>query len=164
MKFGPIPVLENLGIDYIDRPNRLAMCCVFHHDSDPSAGFYLDTELFHCFSCEITYDVVTFYAKYKEITRDEAYQELRSVFGEIPERPRVDTMGIETTRAKAEKVLRSHKEGMERLPHAKLGETLDRIMLAYRRGQIDNLKLDKAMKVWYNRVTEEDVDVVSGDL
>jgi len=62
-------------------------------------------------------------------------------------------MLLESSRIKAEQLLKQRKE-FGRISHAILAETLDRILLAYERGQIDESRLDFALKVWYRKMEE----------
>jgi len=150
----PVDLLNLMGLDFIERPNRLSLCCPFHHDTDPSSGFYLDTELFHCFACELTIDMTRFYAKYNEISWQAARQNLERTFGEIPRPKRIDRIKLLRHTTAAERLLVSYRErlGMQRFHH--MGELLDKIKLAYQRDQIDESKLDLAMVGWYNRLEE----------
>lgn len=154
LKLTPGVILDLLGVDYIERPNRLAFCCPHHHDTDPSAGFYLDTELAHCFSCDYTLDVVGFYAKYKDLDRSRAERDLEKEFGTLPKRRFIDYMSLARARAKAERRLEKLRPKGLKI-HAQYGELLDKVLLAYERGQIEKLKFDKALKIWYNKVDQE---------
>jgi len=149
----PNQLLDLLGIDFIYRPNRLAFHCPFHHDINPSAGFYEDSGLAHCFSCEYTLDMPAFYAKYKEMTRGEAERELEKEFGEEKSRRVIDRIKIAQTRNKAEQELVGAR-CLGRKKHALLGEVLDRILLDYERGKLDDERLDNLMEKWYNKVRE----------
>lgn len=153
---GPTPeqVLDLLGIEHFPRTNRLAFRCPIHDDNDPSAGFYLDTDLAHCFSCEYTLDPVGFYAKVEGMKREDAVRELSKRFGPIGERvQRCDKMLLDTERMKAESVLKQEKDLGQKL-HAAAGETVDRITMAYERGQLTDVKFLSALQVWYKRVRE----------
>jgi len=151
----PEALLNLMGLSYIERPNRLSLCCPFHHDTDPSSGFYLDTRLFHCFACELTIDMAGFYAKYNEISWGAGRQALEREFGTIPKARKIDRVKLARHLAKAEKKLAARDRlGLERRHY--LGELLDKISLAYQRGQIDESKLDKAIGGWYNRLEEDD--------
>ena len=84
----PRQVLSITGTEYLERNNRLMFCCPFHDDTDPSAGFYEDTELAHCFSCGYTLDPVAFYAAFNHGLESykphyqEAERDLEIKFGE----------------------------------------------------------------------------------
>lgn len=151
----PKLLLEGLGIRYIDRPNRLGFCCPFHNDTDPSAGFYQDTQLAHCFSCSYTLDMVGFYARWHGFNRADAEVDLKRSFGlDIPEREIINTMPSAKARVLAEKKLFELKGKLDFRHHAALGEKLDKIILVYERGLIDHKKLDKAIKMWYNSILD----------
>lgn len=152
----PAKLLDYLGINYIEKSGRLSMCCVFHHDTDPSSGFYLDTGLFHCYSCGYTFDDVKFYAKYKEIPYFEAERELDKIFGdakvyvvklkEITKRRGMDP---------AEALLKENKSVLGQVLYAQMGEVLDRIWNSVDRGGVTAEALDKQLEIWYNILTEE---------
>ena len=151
----PEKVLELVGIDFIERPNRLAVCCPFHHDTDPSAGFYLDTELFHCFACGITDDVVRFYGRLRDLNYREAREELEKEFGEYKPKERPSPTVLRRERRRGEEALR----GIRHLPmerHAKFGEALDTILLRFERGAIGQGELDAILEKWYNKVSAEE--------
>lgn len=147
-------VLDMVGIEFYERPNRFAMCCPFHDDRDPSSGFYLDTGLFHCFADDITVDVVGFYARFKEIPISEAERELSLAFGEPPQRIRVDPIELARARARGESTLKEVSSLLPMRDHAYLGEQLDRTLLFFERGYLDKEKLDKCLEIWYNSVLE----------
>lgn len=150
----PQAVLALCGIDYIERPNRLSFSCPFHHDTDPSAGFYLDTGLAHCFSCSYTMDVTSFYAKYRDIPYKEAERELTRRFGGAPKRREIDRTRIERERARGEALLATVRPILDRKQHSFLGEQLDRILLFFERGHLSATELDTEMRLWYNDVEE----------
>jgi hypothetical protein len=122
-------VLDLLGVEYLERTNRLMFCCPFHHDTDPSAGFYLDTELAHCFSCSYTIDPIDFYAKYKRVDRFTAEQDLAKELGEwVPKKVR-DPLAEARRRAPMELALRRARErGLDYQRHAVLAEQMEEIL------------------------------------
>lgn len=150
----PGGVLALLGIDFIERPNRLAFRCPFHDDRDPSAGFYLDTALAFCFSCSYTLDVTSFYARHKEISRQEAERELTRRFGGLQPKREVDRVRIAKERRKGEARLKEIRATSTRETHAYLGEQLDRILLFFERGHLDEKILDTELIAWYNDIEE----------
>lgn len=149
----PKMLLDQLGLDYIERPNRLSMRCPFHHDTHPSAAFYDSTQLFYCYACQIALDMVSFYARLKEVPRNEAALEVERLFGSVPERRQVDSVLLLRTRTRAEKLLGEHRE-LGILKHASLGELLDKIVYAFERGQVNEDQLDRAVRKWYSKVEE----------
>lgn len=155
MKLTPQNLLDLLGIGYLERPNRLAIHCPFHHDRDPSSGFYLDTELFHCFACGLTLDAVGFYARHQELERDEAVTELEKSFEEIAHQTRADSLRLAWERAEGERILKELRPRLTLKKHAELGELLDKVLLAYERKQINDQQMNLAMKRVYERLTEE---------
>jgi hypothetical protein len=155
-------VLEYVGLPFQEKSNRLQVCCPFHHDTNPSAGFYTDTDLFHCFSCEITYDPVTFYAKLRELNRRAAAHELAVAFNlpDLRDHQTAPTYNRDLAtrlRSSAEAHLATLKD-LPRKEHGRLGETLDRIFMAHKRGQITDAQLDTATQKWYNRGQEARTD------
>lgn len=144
----PKELLDKLGISYVERTSRLMMSCVFHHDTNPSSGFYTDTEKFFCFSCAISLDVPGFYAKYKEMPRAQALKDL----GYSHEPPaKYDKRKLNIVQLRAEGALSKKKE-LGRVEHAKLGERLDKITWAYEHNLLDEGKFDQAVHLWYVRL------------
>jgi len=152
----PKGVLDLVGVYYLEKTNRLSLHCPFHHDTDPSAGIYLDTELFHCYACELTLDLIAFYARLKELNRFDATEELTSVLGKMKKRRRGNQIILLRVRRNGEICLRKLREILQMEEYALLGETLDRILLAYNRGQIDEEKLERAMGKWKEKLEENE--------
>lgn len=150
----PKQLLDQLGIPYRERVNRLQLCCVFHHDTNPSAGFYFSTGLFFCYSCELTLDVTGFYAKFKGIDRQRADMELVSTYGGIVEDRSADVIKIVRLRKQGELML-SERTGLSRREHAALGELLDKIVYAYEHKRITDSQLDVAAARLYRRIGED---------
>lgn len=158
----PERLLSDLGIPYAQRTNRLSLCCVFHHDKTPSASFYLDTQLYFCFGCEMVKTMVGFYAKYKELSKDRAEQELEKIYGMVPEQREIDRYSLTKERLKAEEVLKGKKD-LGRKEHASLGELLDKIMFAYERGQLDSDRFFRALNNWYGRLDPKEEKACSSE-
>lgn len=138
----PKEVLDKLGISYRERSNRLVINCLFHHDTNPSSGFYLDTKLFHCYACELTLTTVDFYARVRGWTREQAEAEV----GEVPP-PAIDRLAVEVVRARGEGLLERMK-GCSRKDHAFKAEQLEKIIWAYQRSQITVDQFKKAFSKW----------------
>jgi len=153
-RLSPETLLNLLGVEYAEKTNRLSMLCPWHDDTDPSSGFYLDTQRFFCFSCELTLDLVGFYAKYKEVPRQDAQRELEKEFGDLPEQRQVDRVYLARRQAPCERVLRGAIDTVPRAQHAYLGEQLDRALLYFERGHLDEKELDNVLSIWYNKVKE----------
>jgi hypothetical protein len=156
----PVPftltgMLDVLGVDYTQKTNRLSIVCPFHPDTDPSSGFYLDTNRFFCFACELTLDVVGFYARFKEIRRDAAEAELEKLFGSIPMLQHVDRMLVGRLRAAAEEELKRRKD-WPRQVHAAFGERLDKIIWYYEKKAISDEQIEPAFNRWYSDLEGED--------
>lgn len=144
-------VLADLKIEFFRHGTRLQMCCPFHDDRDPSAAFYLDSKLFHCYAEEITTDLVGFYAKVTEQDRRGALRDMEKRYGEFGERQkRCNRHLLNTLWNRGEKRLKELKDlGAE--SHAKVAELLDLVMVSYERGKIDEEELDRLFKMWYNK-------------
>ena len=152
MKAHPAGILDLLGVDYIERPNRLAMCCPWHHDTDPSSGFYLDSELWFCFACELTLTMSGFYAKMRDVSEQEALEELEKVFSVVPERKKLNRPLLARVRYKGEGLLKEVRNDFDRRLHAYFGEQLDRLLLLVEKGRISEEDVDKHLEIWYNKV------------
>jgi len=153
----PEVLLTDMGINFQERTGRLMIHCPFHHDTDPSSGFYIDTQLFHCFACELTLDMVGFYAKYHEMKRADAHREVEKKWGEgAGSRRKIDRLPLLRARKGGEDTLKG-LHWMEVKEHAKLGEMLDKICLLYERGIIEENELNKRMQVWRKRVDNVNV-------
>lgn len=151
----PEAILKKLGIESFERSGRLAFCCPFHDDNDPSAGFYRDTGLAHCFSCEYTLDAIQFYAKFHGQKRGDAIRDLEKQFGPLTDRKTyIDRNLLALMRARGERKLGRLKEKLTREVHGALGETLDRILLAYEREQIVVDQLQTAMDRWNDKTKD----------
>lgn len=150
-KIPPQQMLGDLGIEYTEKINRLAMQCPFHDDRNPSSAFYTDTKLFHCFSCQLTLTMVGFYGKYKELTKAQAEAELIKAYGGVPEREEVDRYASSMARLLAEDKLRGRRGSDQRM-HAAVGEALDFVMWAFDRGHLTNDQLNRALIFWYSLV------------
>ena len=150
----PESLLTLLGVDYSEKTNRLSMLCPWHDDTDPSSGIYLDTQKFFCFSCEILLDLIGFYAKYKEIPRADAERELEKEFGILPKGWKVDRVALARRLAQGDHLLADTKSGLPLQQHAYLAEQLDRALMFFERGRLDEGELDKVLEIWYNKVEE----------
>lgn len=142
----PQEVLRVLGIDFRERTNRLLLCCPFHHDTNPSSGFYLNTKLFHCFACEISLDTVAFYAKFKGWDREQAEAEI----GELPPNPQ-DKNVVAVIRHTAETILLNRKD-LPRVDHALLAEKVEKMVWAYQQALITKKQLTDAFQRWRTQV------------
>ena len=61
-------LLKSYGIENIKHRHHYIQCnCPFHDDKSPSAAFYLDKNLFICFTCRTTVDVYGFIALMENI-------------------------------------------------------------------------------------------------
>jgi hypothetical protein len=153
----PAQVLDLLGIDYIDRPGRLMFCCPHHHDTDPSVGFYEDTELAYCFACGYTLDPIGFYAAYNH-GLDNVWKnyrqsrfDLEKRFGEYKPRRLTESelATLQTRRRAMERHLINARHQLPMQVFAACGEVLDRIILLRERQKIPlDAGLDNDMQMW----------------
>jgi len=126
------------------------MICPFHDDRNPSSGFYLDTEKFFCFSCELSLDLVGFYAKLKEITRSQAARDL-----DLDPDPviKYNKSVADTTRLRAERELAQRKVIGRRM-HASFAERMDNILWMYMNNKFTDDTFHAAMARWYKDLEE----------
>lgn len=76
-------VLQHFGLQCNRYGNIL---CPFHADRNPSCKIYEETNSFYCFSCGAGGDVITFAAKYLNVSNYESAKYLAGVFG-ITDKP-----------------------------------------------------------------------------
>ena len=143
----PHRFLDKLGIEYVDRTNRLGFCCPFHHDTTPSAGLYLDTLLIHCFACEYTLGMAGFYAKAKEIPYREALIEL-GMLEEQRIRPALNAQRIMRCQVQGEDWLRTMRSKLTCKLHSSRGEMLDKMVWEYSKGTITEPELVTQWEAW----------------
>lgn len=152
-ELSPRDLLDHLGLDYSERTNRLSMRCCFHDDRTPSSGFYLDSNLFSCFTCSITLSMSAFYAKFKEITLDEAREELRRIFGkEVKETPRIDRKKLIPTKGYLERKLQEQRGVLSRRDFAEMGDLIDKITWALETGRMAEEQIEGAVRKWELRM------------
>jgi len=144
--------LDQCGIDYVEKTGRLSILCPFHDDTDPSSGFYLDTELFHCFACSLTLPPDRFYARLREISLKEARKTTDRIWPENLQVVEVDKTELLRLRNRGEEVLEAKRDlGFEE--HAKLAEDLDLILMSYERGLYSLNLTHKEYEDWTNKLT-----------
>lgn len=145
-------LLVNLKVHFSEKTNRLSVCCPFHDDRNPSAAVYLDTKLFHCFTCEITYPMVRFVMKVRNCGKEraEAFLEKFGFEAKI-EDPR-NRLRADVERQKAEDLLSTILGRLPMKVHANLGSLLDVVFLQYDNGQMDDVRLDLFLQRWRRRV------------
>ncbi len=56
-------------------------CCPFHHEKTPSFSVSPDKQIYHCFGCHATGDVVTFLSEHEHMSFIEAIEELANLKG-----------------------------------------------------------------------------------
>lgn len=150
----PKQLLDQLGVPYRERVNRLQLCCPFHGDTNPSAGFYFSTGLFFCYACELTLDVVGFYAKFKSMPRERADVELVTIYGGVVEERSSDPLQIARVRYNGELLLAERKD-LPRKEHAALAEKLDKILYAFEHKLITDNQLDGAVSRLYIKIGQD---------
>lgn len=148
----PKQLLDKLGLSYREMTNRLLLICPFHPDRNPSSNFYHSTGLFFCFSCELTLDIVSFYAKIKQMNRSRAEFELLQTYGGTAEERRSDPVDIARTSHWAEDLLRSKHGKVNREYHAMMREQLDKILYVYGKKLITDQQFGAAVRKWATRV------------
>ncbi|WNE41887.1 MAG: DNA primase [Mycoplasmataceae bacterium] len=71
---------KELGIKGIDKGKSFFFVCPFHNDKNPSLSFEKNEQFFKCFSCDFkAKDIFNFWARYKKISIDEAFDEISSL-------------------------------------------------------------------------------------
>lgn len=161
VNLSPQKLLDMVGCSYQEKSTRFQMCCPFHDDRTPSSGFYKSTDLFYCYSCDLTLDVIGFYARIKRIARQKAEEELLVKFGGIPEERKADPLVMLRYRRQAEEALLLRRD-LSRKEFALLGEQLDKILYCYKLKVMTDEQVGKAMTKWMRRVevsSEEGVDI-----
>lgn len=154
-KSDPERILDTLDVVYQLKGNRLSFLCPFHHDTDPSAAFYLDTEKAYCFTCGYSLRPIEFYARFKEISREEAAVQLGRKIGFLENKPDpYDRLFESEIRRKADLVLERIKGVIEPLRTSALEEKIEEILWKYRHRQLDKRSVDKSYQNWYNRVED----------
>jgi DNA primase len=68
-----VGVIENEGIELIDRGSNYACVCPFHEDNAPSLVVYKTSlERFYCFGCHVHGDAIDFIQWFKDYTFKQA--------------------------------------------------------------------------------------------
>lgn len=148
----PKQLLDRLGLQYREMSNRLLLVCPFHPDRNPSSNFYYSSGLFFCFACELTLDVVSFYAKFKQLSRAKAEFELILTHGGVAEERRADPIDLARVRHWGESLLVGKRGRVDRKCHASLGEQLDKILYCYGRKLLTEEQFGIAVRKWQIRV------------
>jgi len=152
--------LDQCGIDYVEKTGRLSMLCPFHDDTDPSSGFYTDTELFHCYACSITYPPDRFYAKLREITVQEARKTTDKIWTENKRVVEADRTELLRMRNKGEALLQQQRNlGYKK--HAEVAEGLDLILMNYERGLKTLDQTHEEYEEWQTRFQEQCTSLTS---
>ncbi len=143
----PEKILTLVGVPYTDKVSRLEIHCPFHHDVNPSAGFYRDTGRFWCFTCELLLDVAGFYARLRGIPYREAKRALGLDTDEQDQKEQTQktvVASLDYERARGEGTLRSVTT--ERRVEA--GEKLDKILWCLLHGKITSEQAGAALVRW----------------
>jgi len=147
-KLTPQQVLDKLGIEYLERPNRLGLRCPFHDDNKPSASIYLDTLGFYCFTCQLPLDLINFYAKVRETTYQEAVLEIGDVKDQF--KPKLNHQLILSIRTRAELILNNLKSIITASEHGHLAEAVDEMLWNYSNRKITEANLLLSWGLWRN--------------
>jgi DNA primase len=146
MKLDPAKLLDLLGIDFVDKGSRLQLRCPLHDDKTPSAAFYPESGLFRCFAEELTLDALGFYARVKELTREQAERVFKERFGWEPEPPPVhDELGAQSGLAKLEDALKAARPRLTRVEFAQAGEKLDKLMWLHSVFRVTDVQFNTAV-------------------
>jgi len=151
----PEMLLDYLGIKYRVRSNRLSMCCVFHGDRNPSAGFYLDSNKFYCFTCRLSLTMLDFYAKYLGLSSAVAEEQLREQFGFVLDHESA------AERAKMVAFLRGRAEVVWRAigpwpDKARAWEEIEAILWHYGLGKQTPEQVGQDVRRWESRWTKQE--------
>ena len=65
-------LLDHYGISYPKEMEHPQICCLYHHDPNPSMTFYPETNSFYCFGCHKSGDAVTLVMKMENCSLHEA--------------------------------------------------------------------------------------------
>jgi len=152
MSLTPAKLLGMVGIEHQEKSNRLQLLCPFHDDTNPSAGFYLDTERFYCFTCDLSLDLVGFYAKLKGILPSVARNELEKTTGVRLKRKNVSPEYVRFQRVATDKILVSLKDRFTCKEFGILEEQLDQILDQIGKGELDEETGDALVQDWYKMV------------
>jgi len=153
MSLSPRELLVRVGIPHQEKSNRLQLLCPFHDDTNPSAGFYLDTERFYCFTCDLSLDVIGFYAKFHGIPVRQARGQL--VPGQLEESsPRRSMEWVQRKRSVIEQILKELKEVAGSQEFAILSEQVDQMMDQVVEGSLGQDEGESMLEGWYRMVEE----------
>jgi len=73
-----VTLAEKSGLELKKQGKRFIALCPFHKDTDtPNLTIYPETKTFKCFTCNKHGDAINFYALLKNITNEQAIQELK---------------------------------------------------------------------------------------
>ena len=65
-------ILERYNIKHQRSRGQVSVLCPFHDDSNPSLSVNFERNVFHCFSCEESGDILTFVAKIEKVSVPQA--------------------------------------------------------------------------------------------
>ena len=84
-------VLSHYRIDHLPSAAKATVLCPFHDDTDPSLSVNFEDKLFHCFSCDVGGDILTFVAKMEQVSLPEAARIMSDLCGIPLSSENVDT-------------------------------------------------------------------------
>jgi len=70
-------LLDEMGVEHYRTGDRFMVCCVFHNDTNPSCGIWVDSGYFKCFGCGEEGSMVDFLMEADGITCREAVRKVR---------------------------------------------------------------------------------------
>lgn len=147
-----LELLDLLGLSYDLRGNQAKMVCPLpdHADTSPSCSVWPREGRFYCFGCEAQGDLLELYAKVRGLDRLEAETEIARLTGKPPPRQRGGDRIVEReARGKLEGRLRNLRPDVSFVEHAALGDRVDKICWAYRKGLIDETQLRGAVTKFF---------------
>jgi len=149
----PRELLVRVGIPHMEKSNRLQLLCPFHDDTNPSAGFYLDTERFYCFTCDLSLSVEAFYARFHSLSIKQARMQLTG--GELEEiSPKRSLDWVQRKRGGVEMILKELKGLVRCQEFGILSEEVDMMLDQVAEGRMMESEGESQLEGWYQMVEE----------
>lgn len=137
----PDKLLDKLGIEFVDKTSggtgRWSICCPFHDDRTPSAAFYEDSHIFHCFTCQLSLPMIQFYKRVHKERGVDLPDEgvMRTLFPNgYRGKPKSNQFLLRKQRLRMEKRLFSTPRTMSRQMFGSLEDKINKISYAYQAG------------------------------
>lgn len=150
-------VLDLLGVEYDDNGQRLSFVCPLpdHADSRPSTCAWPEEGRFHCFGCEASGSIVDLYAGVRGMSTAEAAREIARLTGKAPPRSSEPDPAVERhVREVGEGVLKQTRGVLGMEAHFALGERLDKLCWAWRKGVVNEGQIRGGLDRFKREVTE----------